>query len=471
MIALVLTLALQSTGAAAPVPVVPAGTQPNARWPLPPSQVDPYGQPLRSQATQRPQVAQPLNSNAQVSAGIQQGTGNPNLTNGGNLQTWVNGGVEAPVQPLGLRSNADVIQVQRDLGQLARGASSAIQVRVRDLAAVRGQESNVVHGIGVVTGLAGTGDSGDAVRRAVRELMLTQNVNLDLGQINSNNAAVVWVEAELQPGVKPGRLIDVRVSSFYDAKSLFGGSLVRTELTDMTGTQVFATASGPVTLGGFIAQGDGASTTRNHQTVARIPQGGKVERAVPAALVSEQGYLYLDLKPNTGTFGNAVRVADAIDAIFPGHALPADAMTIRVYVPENQRATPVAFVNALLSLPLEPEASSRIVVNERTGAIMLGEEVRIGRGAISKGNLTVTIAETPQVSQPGPLSGGNTQVVPRTSLLVEEENSNLAIVNGAANLQEVVEVLNVLGVSPRDKIDVLQSMAQAGLLYGELIVQ
>ncbi|MHC4378433.1 MAG: flagellar basal body P-ring protein FlgI, partial [Planctomycetota bacterium] len=116
-------------------------------------------------------------------------------------------------------------------------------------------------------------------------------------------------------------------------------------------------------------------------------------------------------------------------------------------------------------------ASARIVVNERTGAIMLGEEVRIGRGAISKGNLTVTIAETPQASQPGPLSNGTTEVLPRTSLLIEEEQTNLAIVNGTANLQEVVEVLNILGVSPRDKIDVLQSMAQAGMLYGELIVQ
>lgn len=457
MIELVLSLVLQT--AASPVPATPVGSQPSASWPQPAAQLDPYGNPVMpSGATATPQL------NPQSGLLGQQAQG------GLGLQGWL-GGVQAPTQPLGSASSASVVSVPRPIQQLARGTGSPVRVRVGSLAAVRGQEQNVIHGVGLISGLTGTGDSGDASRRALRELMLTQNINLDLGQVNSSNIAVVWVEAVLPPGVKPGRLVDARVSSIYDAKSLFGGQLIWSELTDPTGQAVFATAAGPITLGGFSAEGEGASAVRNHLTVGRIPQGCKVERAVPTEMISEQGYLYLDLNANNGSFGNTVRIAEAINTLFPGHALPVDAMTVRVYVPETERATPVAFVSALLSISLEPEASARIVVNERTGAIMLGEEVRIGRGAISKGNLTVTIAETPQVSQPGPLSNGTTEVLPRTSLLIEEEQANLAIVNGTANLQEVVEVLNILGVSPRDKIDVLQSMAQAGMLYGELIVQ
>ena len=457
MIELALALVLQTAGS--PIPAAQADTQPSASWPQPTPQLDAYGNPA-------PSAGAPAAPQWSTQAGMLGNSSQDNL----GLQGWL-GGVQAPAQPLGGASSASVVSVSRPIQQLARGTSSPVQVRVGSLSAVRGQEQNVIHGVGLISGLTGTGDSGDASRRALRELMLTQNINLDLGQVSSNNVAVVWVEATLPAGVKPGRLVDARVSSIYDAKSLFGGQLIWSELTDPTGQQVFATAAGPITLGGFSAEGDGAKAVRNHLTVGRIPQGCKVERAVPTQMVSEQGYLYLDLNANNGSFGNTVRIAEAINTLFPGHALPVDAMTVRVYVPESERVAPVAFVSALLSLSLEPEASARIVVNERTGAIMLGEEVRIGRGAISKGNLTVTIAETPQASQPGPLSNGTTEVLPRTSLLIEEEQANLAIVNGAANLQEVVEVLNILGVSPRDKIDVLQSMAQAGMLYGELIVQ
>ena len=356
MIELILSLVLQTS--ASPVPTAPAGSQPSGSWPQPATQVDPYGNPITPAVAPQwnPQTGQP-GGQAQDSLG---------------LQGWL-GGVQAPTQPLGSASSASVVSVPRPIQQLARGTGSPVRVRVGSLASVRGQEQNVIHGVGLISGLTGTGDSGDASRRALRELMLTQNINLDLGQVNSNNVAVVWVEATLPAGVKPGRLVDARVSSIYDAKSLFGGQLIWSELTDPTGQQVFATAAGPITLGGFSAEGDGASAVRNHLTVGRIPQGCKVERAVPTEMVSEQGYLYLDLNANNGSFGNTVRIAEAINALFPGHALPVDAMTVRVYVPETERATPVAFVSALLSLSLEPEASARIVVNERTGAIMLGE--------------------------------------------------------------------------------------------------
>ena len=380
------------------------------------------------------------------------------------------GAVEAPRQPQ-RSSDAAWRRTERIAPTAAPGNSGNISVRIRDLVAVRGQEDNVVQGIGLVTGLAGTGDSGEAARQAVQNLLLTQNITLDLGAINSNNVAVVWVEATLPPGIKPGRRIDVRVSSLYDAESLVGGTLVRTELTEMSGRTVYATASGPITTGAFSAEGEAASAVRNHLTVGTLPAGGKVEREVPGELVGEHGYLYLDMQALKGSFGNAVRVAEAVNEIYPEAAMAQDAMTVRVQVPADiPESSHVAYLSSILEREVYPEDFARIVLNERTGVIVMGEGVRITRGAITKGNLTVTIAETPEISQPGPLSDGTTGEVPRTSLLIEEEDRALTIVNGAVSLQEVVEVLNVLGVTPRDMIQVLQSMAQSGMLHAEIVV-
>lgn len=379
-------------------------------------------------------------------------------------------GVDAPDQPSGTSSSV-VTRSRRFLPAPAAGATGQISVRIADLVAVRGQEQNVIQGIGIVTGLSGTGDTGDAARQALQNLLLTQNITLDLGAINSKNVAVVWVESVLPPGIKPGRRLDVRVSSLYDCKSLVGGTLVRTELTEMGGQVVYGTASGAITTGGFGASGDGASATRNHLTVGTIPQGGKVEREVPGQLVSEHGYLYLDMRALKGSFGNAVRIADAVNAMYAGAAVAQDAMTVRVSVPSDLPDTShVAYLASILEREVLPEDFARVVLNERTGVIVMGEGVRITRGAITKGNLTVTIAETPEVSQPGPLSDGETTEVPRTSLLVEEEDRALTIINGATSLQEVVEVLNILGVTPRDMIQVLQSMAQSGMLHAEIVV-
>lgn len=381
------------------------------------------------------------------------------------------GGVDA-ARNVGGVSRAAVVTGPRLDPALGRGTSGALTVRVRDLARVRGQEDNVIHGIGLVTGLAASGDSGIPARQAISNLLLTRNINLDPTQLATNNVAVVWLEATLPAGVKPGARIDGRASSIYDAESLVGGSLVWGELTDPSGKIVYATASGPISVGGFSAEGDGATAVRNHLTVGILSGGVKVEREVPTRLVMEDDKLFLDLKARTGSFGNAVRVADVVNALVPGIAVPLDGMTVQVAVPAWVTATEeVRFLNSLLELDVQPEASSRVVINERTGVIVLGEEVRITRGAITKGNLTVTIAESPEVSQPAPFSDGETTVVPRTRLLIEEENRALSIVNGAATLNEVVEVLNVLGVSPRDMIEILQSMAQSGMLHADLIVQ
>jgi flagellar P-ring protein precursor FlgI len=380
------------------------------------------------------------------------------------------GAVEAPRQPEG-RSDSLVVRTPRIEPVAAKGTSGHVMVRVGDLVSVRGQEENVVQGIGLVMGLSGTGDTANAARQALLNVLQTQNVRLTLQDITSANIAVVMIEATLPPGIKPGQKIDVRVSSIYDCASLVGGTLLHTELKNMTGDVVFATASGAVSTGAFSAEADGASARRNHLTVGTIPLGGKVQREVPTRIVSENGTIYLDLKALKGSFANAARIAESINAIYPTAAMAQDAMTVSVRVPGDLpgNAT-VAYVSSLLEREIVPEPFARVVINERTGVIVMGEGVRITRGAITKGNLTVTIAETPEVSQPGPLSEGRTVELPRSTLLLEEEDRALTIVNGAVTLQEVVEVLNVLGVTPRDMIQILQSMAQSGMLHADIVV-
>jgi flagellar P-ring protein precursor FlgI len=378
--------------------------------------------------------------------------------------------IEAPRQPRG-RSESDVTRGPRPELAPALTTAGVLTVRIGDMAVVRGQEENQVQGLGLVTGLSGTGDSTIAARQAILNLLQTQNIVLDLQSVSSANAAVVLVQATLEPGIKPGRQIDVRISSLYDCESLVGGTLIHAELADMTGNAVYVTAAGPISTGAFLAEGQGATATRNHLTVGTIPLGGKIEREVTTQIVSDHGFVYLDLRALKGSFGNANRITQSINALYPGAAVPQDAMTVAVRVPDDLPGeSTVSFLSSILEREIEPAPFARVVINERTGVIVMGEGVRISRGAITKGNLTVTIAETPEASQPGPLSQGQTQVLPRTSVLIEEEDRPLSIVNGAVTLQQVVEVLNVLGVSPRDMIQILQLMAQSGMLHAEILV-
>ncbi len=380
------------------------------------------------------------------------------------------GGIEAPAQPQGV-STAEVRRGERITPQAATGATGRVLVRVSDLAVVRGQESNAVHGIGLVVGLSGTGDGTNAAKQAILNMLQTKGTKLTLQDVSSANVAMVLVQATIEPGLKPGMATDVRVSSINDCKSLVGGVLLETDLTGMDGMTVWASATGPVSTGAFSAEGDGASAVRNHLTVGTIPSGCKVQRAVPTQLVSDHGYVYLDMKARRGSFANASRVADVVNEMYPSAAVAQDAMTIAVRIPEDLPATQyVPYLSSILERELEPMPFARVVINERTGVIVMGEGVRITRGAITKGNLTVTVGENDQVSQPGPMSNGETVVVPRTDLVVLEEDRELTVVNGAVNLQEVVEVLNVLGVTPRDMIQILQSMAQQGMLHADILV-
>jgi flagellar P-ring protein precursor FlgI len=262
----------------------------------------------------------------------------------------------------------------------------------------------------------------------------------------------------------------VTVSAIGDATSLQGGLLTLTELSDITGRFVYATASGPVTVGGFQASGEGATATKNHVTVGTLPEGGKVEREVPTTIVSDHGFIYLDARLGQDSLGNIVRVTDAINDLYPqaASAMP-DGKTVKVEVPTDlPESAHAAYLHSILRQEIESENLARVIVNERTGVIVMGGDVRLRPGAIAQGGLTVTIAESPEVSQPGPLSAGTTRVLPRTALNVEEENNALVMVPGAVTLQEVVDVLNVLGTTPRDLIGILQAMSQGGLLVAEI---
>ncbi|MFT5048705.1 MAG: flagellar P-ring protein precursor FlgI [Chlamydiales bacterium] len=381
-------------------------------------------------------------------------------------------GAQAPTQPRG-RSTSRYRRMGRheaSLGVTDRDRFSGSVVPVSGLVAVRGQEENFVMGFGLVDGLAGTGDSGELVRQLLRNVLLTQNINVDPQALTSKNIAVVRVEAALPAGLKPGRRVDVRVSTIGDAKSLLGGNLMMTELMDMTGGVVYATAAGPVTVGGFAVEGQGANSVKNHVTVGMMPMGGKIEREIPTHIVSEHGFVYLDLKVGQGSFGNVVGVTDAVNSLYPGAALTMpDGKTIRVTVPGDlPEGEHVAFVASLLHQEIRSDDTARVVINERTGVIVIGGDVRLRPGAIAHGSLVVTIAETPQASQPGQFSAGSTSLLDRTALEVTEENNGLVLLPGAVTLQEVVDVLNVLGATPRDLISILTAMSDGGLLVAEI---
>lgn len=379
------------------------------------------------------------------------------------------GAIEAPAQPTD-RSSARYTRGARFVPEPSTVTPGAIRAPIGALVDVRGQEDNDLIGVGLVSGLAGTGDSTNMVRQVLNNLLLASNIKINPQDLTAKNVALVRVEAVLPPGIQPGRRIDVRVSTLGDAKSLSGGTLTLCELTDLTGATVYATASGPISTGGFLAEGEGATTAKNHVTVGVISDGAKVERSVPSRLVSEHGYIYLDARPAHSSFANLVRIAEAVNQLFPDAAeTAADSSTVKVRVPDDIPIVQhMAYLDTILRREVEPTSFAKVVINERSGTIVMGEGLRLRPGAIAYGSLTVTVAESPEISQPGPLSGGTTERVERSDVTVEEENNALAYVPGAVTLQEVVDVLNVLGTTPRELIAIVESMAEAGLLLAEI---
>ncbi len=381
----------------------------------------------------------------------------------------VPGAMEAPEQP----SRASRSRFRRSTRVDFPGATDnlgRIDAKLSSLVGVRGLEENHVSGFGLVTGLSGTGDSGPLATQLMSNTLLTQRINIDPSLLTSANIAVVKVDGFIAAGARPGQSFDVRVSSIGDATSLQGGVLDYCILMDPSGTVAYGSAAGPITVGGFTASGQGATTTKNHVTVGTLAGAGKIERLIPTSVVTEHGYIYLDARNGQFSLGNTKRMTDRINALYPGMAEPlTDGRSIRVGILGGlEESDYISYLESILELEIPTDNLARVVVNERTGVIVMGGDVRLRPGVITHNSIILTIAETPEVSQPTGLSQGETVVVPRTDLRVEEGDAPLVQIGGAVTLEQVVSVLNVLGASPRDMIAIMDSLVNAGLLVAEL---
>jgi flagellar P-ring protein FlgI len=343
--------------------------------------------------------------------------------------------------------------------------------RIKDLAAVEGVRENQLVGYGLVVGLNGTGDTlnnSPFTRQSAQAMLERLGLNTRGANMRTANMAAVIVTANLAPFATQGTRLDVTVSSLGDAKSLQGGTLLVTPLLGADG-EVYAVAQGSVAIAGFSAQGDAASITRGVPTVGRIANGALIEREIDFQL-NRQKALRLALRnPDLTT---ARRMAAAInDFIGESTAEPTDPSTVTVQLPKNYRGNMIQLLTEIEQLRIEPDQKARIVVDERSGIIVMGKDVRVSNVAVAQGNLTVTISEQPQVSQPEPFSNGRTAVVPRTGVKVDAgEGARLAIVREAVTLREVVDGLNALGVGPRDLISILQAIKAAGALQADIEV-
>ncbi|MFZ8831838.1 MAG: flagellar basal body P-ring protein FlgI [Thermodesulfobacteriaceae bacterium] len=343
-------------------------------------------------------------------------------------------------------------------------------VRLKDLMEVEGVRGNFLVGYGVVVGLRGTGD-GDQTKFTVQSVvnMLEKfGIRVPKDQVKLKNAAAVMVTAYLPPDVKPGQRIDVQVSAIGDAKSLQGGTLLMTPLIGPDG-KVYAVAQGPVSIGGFAAGGAGAQVAVNHPTVGRVPNGAIVEREVPAGDLNSLDRITLSLR--TEDFTTAQRVAEALNQYLRGEYAKAVSMkTIELEVPKNYRGRVVALLAEIGNLEVRPDIPARVVIDERTGTVVIGENVRISRVAVAHGNLSVEVRETPQVVQPFPFGLGETVIVPRTEVRAKEEKARIVVLEEGATLGELVRALNAVGATARELIAVLQAIKQAGALHAELVI-
>ncbi len=343
--------------------------------------------------------------------------------------------------------------------------------RLKDLAALEGVRDNQLIGYGLVVGLAGTGDKRQTVfsAQSLTNMLERMGVSVPPAAILVRNTAAVMVTATLPAFSEPGTRIDVMAAALGDASNLQGGMLLLTPLRAADG-QVYAAAQGSVVTGGFVAGRGGNTQTLNHPTAGRVPGGAIVERKPPTP--APGGQLRLQLRQ--ADFTTAARVAEAINRKFAsGSGALAQAESpslVKVATPPAFEGKPVEFVAAIESLTVEADRRARIVINERTGTIALGKEVRVAPVAILHGALSVEIQTTPSVSQPPPLSSGETKVTPQTSVAAKEEKARNVILKEGATVEEIVRALMAVGSTPRDIIAILQNLRAAGALDAELEV-
>ncbi len=347
--------------------------------------------------------------------------------------------------------------------------TSGNSTRLKDIVDIEGVRGNYLVGYGLVVGLKGTGDGvlSKFTVQSVVNMLEKFGIKVPKEQIILKNVAAVLVTAYLPPFAMPGQRIDVEVSSLGDAKSLQGGTLILTPLLGPDG-KVYALAQGPVSIGGIAARGAGARMQTTHPTVGKIPDGAIVERTVEEGL-NFNSQIILSLKD--ADFNTAYQIAEAINNYLRGnYAYAEDSRNIRVIIPPSYKGKEVKLLAEIGNLEITPDTPAKVVIDERTGTVVIGENVRISKVAVAHGNISIEVKESPQVYQPYPFSPGRTIVVPRTQITAKEKKARVVILEEGATLGELVRALNAVGATATELISILQAIKAAGALHAELII-
>lgn len=354
---------------------------------------------------------------------------------------------------------------------IADALQEGVEVRLPDIGGFRGAQSNVVMGYGLVVGLDGTGDTKSTpfTAKLLSNALSRWGTMVDPEQMRGKNVATVAVTAELPPFAAPGRKVDITIQSIGDAKSLAGGFLLPTPLAPTSNPEdVYILATGAASIGGFSAASGGASSTKNHQNVARIPAGGDVQKSVRTQFVFDNNIAYFDL--DEPDFTTAQRTAQAIVDGLPGYgAIAQDGVTIKILLPLG--VDPIVAFSQIESLQVKANLPASVVINERTGTIVIGGNVKLGPAVIAHGSLQVRIENDYFISQPPPFSNGETKVVEIPVVQTEESKAQIALVGGKTTLNDLAKILQALKVSARDIIAIIQALADQGALKARVKIQ
>jgi len=365
--------------------------------------------------------------------------------------------------------------------------AAGMAARIKDISSIKGVRPNQLFGYGLVIGLFGSGDKGGSsfTQKGLANMLEHMGINVNPEDIKAKNVAAVIVSATYPPFARIGKKIDVTLSSIGDAKSLLGGTLLLTPLKGVD-SKVYALAQGPVVIGGYAVGGAaGGGVGKNHTTVGRISGGATIEREIPLSIMDKKEMTIILNNPD---FNTAARAAQAINSqIGEGIARPIDPGTLSLNIPEKFQDEVVKLIAQIGDLEVVPDSVAKVIVNEKTGTVVVGENVRIQKVAVAHGNLSIQIKETKQVSQPLPFAppgrgagatqmeegtivapGGSTVVTPDSDVGVNEEDNRLVLIPEGRTIGELVKALNAIGVTPRDLITILQAIKAAGALQGDL---
>jgi len=347
-----------------------------------------------------------------------------------------------------------------------------ITARIKDIAYVQGVRDNYLFGYGLVVGLQGTGDKTTFTftRQLAQNVFEKLGVLTDTAAFDSDNIAAVLITAKIHSFAKSGDRMDILVSSVGDARSLEGGVLMHTTLQGID-NEVYAVAQGPLSIGGYNVSGAAEQTRKNIATTAHIPRGALIEKEIPVHVFFENA---IRMSLFDSDFTTARRLMGVVNAMYPGSAQAISAGEVEIVPPPEFRTLDkiTQFISRIEELPVSPDAIARVVINERTGTIVAGENVRISTVAVAHGNLTITISERQEASQPGSFApaSATTQLLDRTDIDVEENEAKLHVIPDGVNISEIARALNVLGVTPRDLISIFQAIKHAGALHAELVI-